>query len=116
VLFHQIFLEPFWQEYRPRWSYVEDCLINILGFVPLGFFFCAYWTSTRPIKRAALVATAFGLAVSLTIEVLQSFIPVRDSGTTDLMTNTFGTFLGVRLAGWSVARLLLARIYSVGLR
>jgi VanZ family protein len=116
VLFHQILLEPFWQEYRPRWSYVEDCLINILGFMPLGFFFYAYWTSTRPIKRAALVATVFGLAVSLTIEVLQSFIPVRDSGTTDLMTNTFGTFLGVRLAGWSVARSLLARIYSVGLR
>jgi VanZ family protein len=114
ALVHQIFMEPFWQEYRPRWSYAKDCLINILGFLPLGFIFYAYWTSVRPIRRAALITTALGLAVSLTIEVLQSRIPVRDSGTTDLITNTLGTFLGVRLYGWSVARSLLAKIYPAG--
>lgn len=116
VLVHQIFLEPFWREYKPRWSYVKDILINILGLIPLGFFFYGYWTSVRPIKHAALITTALGLAVSLTIEVSQSYIPSRDSGTTDLITNTLGTFLGVRLYGWSVARTLLARIYSIGTR
>jgi VanZ family protein len=115
ALVHQPFLEPFWREYRPRWSYAEDCLINILGFLPLGFIFCAYWTSVRPIRNPALITTAVGLAVSLTIEVLQSYIPVRDSGTTDLITNTLGTFLGVRLYGWSVARTLLAKLYSGGM-
>ena len=116
ALVHQIFLEPFWKEYQPRWFYLKDVLINIVGFMPLGFFFYAYWASVRPVKRAALITTALGFAVSLTIEVLQSHIPSRDSGTTDLMTNTLGTFLGVRLYGWGVARTILAKIYSVGTR
>lgn len=116
ALVHQIFLEPFWKEYQPRWFYLKDVLINIVGFMPLGFFFYAYWTSVRPVRRAALITTALGFAVSLTIEVFQSHIPSRDSGTTDLMTNTLGTFLGVRLYGWGVARTILAKIYSLGTR
>jgi len=114
-LVHQLFLQPFWHEYKPTGSYWKDILINIVGFMPLGFFFYAYWSTVRPIRRAALLTTVLGFAVSLTIEVLQSQIPTRDSGTTDLITNTLGTFLGVQLYGWSVARTLLARIYSARL-
>jgi VanZ family protein len=114
-LVHQLFLQPFWHEYKPTGSYGKDILINIVGFMPLGFLFYAYWSTVRPIRRAALVTTVLGFAVSLTIEVLQSQIPVRDSGTTDLITNTLGTFLGVQLYGWSPARTILARIYSARL-
>jgi VanZ family protein len=113
ALIHQVFLRPFWAEYKPRWAYVKDVAINTIGFVPLGFFFYAYWSRVRPTKHAALLTTALGFAVSLTIEVLQAHIPTRDSGTTDLITNTLGTYLGVRLYGWDVARGLLARIYEV---
>ena len=109
-LVHQMFLQPFWHEFKPKASYWKDILINIVGFMPLGFFFFAYWSTVRPIRRAALVTTLLGFAVSLTIEVLQSQIPTRDSGTTDLITNTLGTFLGVGLYGWSLARALLAKI------
>ena len=109
-LLHQRLLNPFWNEFKPSASYWDDILVNIVGFIPLGFFFCAYWSSARPIKRPALTTVALGLAVSLTIEILQSYLPTRNSGTTDLITNTFGTFLGVRLYATKVARALVARI------
>jgi VanZ family protein len=111
VLLHQRFLRPFWKEYKPRWSYLEDILVNVAGLIPLGLFFCAYWSSVQPIKRAVLVTTLLGLAVSLTIEVLQSYLPTRDSGTTDLITNTLGAFLGAKLYSLKAARNLFARIY-----
>ena len=103
-LLHQLFLEPFWTEFKPGPSYWVDLLINIIGFVPLGFFFCAYWSVVRTIKHPRLTTVVLGLAVSLTIEVLQSYLPTRDSGTTDLITNTLGTFLGVRLYASKAAR------------
>jgi VanZ like family/Concanavalin A-like lectin/glucanases superfamily len=109
-LLHQVFLEPFWKEYKPLWSYYRNILVNIVGFVPLGFFFCAYWSSVRPIKRAGLATLVLGLAVSLTIEVLQSYLPTRSSGTTDLITNTLGTLVGV--VGYSkVGRDLVFKVY-----
>ncbi len=110
-LLHQIFLKPFWREYEPSLGYWRDILLNVVAFIPLGFFFCSYWSSVRPIIRPALAATVLGLAVSLTIEILQSYLPTRSSGTTDLFTNTLGTFLGVRLYGSKAARTVLARVY-----
>jgi len=104
------FLEPFWREFDASWGYWKNVLINIVGFVPLGFFFCAYFSSVRQTKRAALAATVLGAAVSLTIEVLQAYLPTRDSGTTDIITNTLGTSLGAMLYGWGTARALLTRV------
>ena len=108
-LLHQKLLEPFWKEFKPRRAYGSDILINIAGFIPLGFFFCAYWSSVRPIRHAALSTVVLGFIVSLTIEILQSYIPTRGSGTTDLITNSFGTFLGVKLYASKTGRALLPK-------
>ena len=109
VLVDQILLERPWQEFEPSWRYCKDVLINIAGFIPLGFFFYAYLLSTLQIKRAAITTVIFGAALSLTIEVLQAFLPTRFSGTTDLITNTLGTWVGVKLYGFGPARNLFAR-------
>ena len=110
MVLNEKLLEPFWKEFswgRPYWSAV---LLNVAGFVPLGFFFCAYFESVRQIKRAALATIILGLAVSLVIETLQGFLPTRDSGTTDVITNTVGTCLGTALYLGTVARVLPVRV------
>ena len=98
MLLDEKFLEPVWKEFRWRWSYGKSALINVCGFIPLGFFFACLFA--RRTESPALPTIVLGATVSLTIEVLQSFLPTRDSGTTDLITNTLGTGLGVMLYCW----------------
>jgi hypothetical protein len=99
---HEQLLERPWDEFRSDRHYWEDVGINIAGFIPLGFFFRAYFSPIGKIKRATWLTIALGLSVSLTIEVLQAFLPTRDSGVTDLITNTFGSALGAILCAWSM--------------
>jgi len=91
----KIILEPFWKEFNFSRSYWGGNVKNIIGFIPLGFCFYAYFVIAHPVKRAALVTVGVGTVVSVSIEILQAFLPMRDSGTTDIITNTLGTFVGV---------------------
>lgn len=89
-------LEPFWEEFRiSGGGYWRSALKNIVGFLPVGFVFYAYlaWRT----RRALAWTVVLGFLISLTIEVGQIYLPTRDSGTTDLITNTLGTYLGVLL-------------------
>jgi hypothetical protein len=110
------FLEAPWDEFYMGWSYWTNLALNAVAFVPLGLAFCALLWSTHLVERRLLVTISFGFAVSLTIEVLQAFLPTRKSGATDLFTNTLGTALGAmcyryislhhwhaRIAHWLVA-------------
>lgn len=94
------FLAAPWQEFAPTWDYVNDLIRNVMGFVPFGFALCGYlWLSGRRTK-AVLIAILLGAATSLGIEILQGFIPQRESGFTDVLTNTLGTALGALLFTW----------------
>ena len=113
-LFQPGFLVPFWREYRANWKFAEDIAINIFGLVPLGFCFSALFAWLIAGKRSVWYTTILGLCVSLTIEVLQRFMPTRNSGTMDLITNTSGTALGAWLylnaySQWWLRRLRLVR-------
>ena len=105
VLAHQAFLQPFWTEYMPGWDTWKNILINIVGFIPLGVVFRNHWTRIRPVRNSILATMLVGLAVSLTIEVIQHYIPTRSSGTMDLITNTAGTYLGALLYAGRTIRL-----------
>src|SRR5262249_8160585 len=82
----KVALEPFWKEFNFSSSYWKGNLKNVIGFVPTGFCFCAYFGGS--VKRPAAITVAFGALVSLAIELLQIVLPTRDSGSTDLITNT----------------------------
>jgi hypothetical protein len=94
---HAPFLELPWDEFEFSWSYCKDLLINIAGFVPLGFFFCADFSQVRRLDRSVLATIVLGAVVSCAIEVLQAFLPTRNSGMTDIVTNTLGTTFGAML-------------------
>jgi hypothetical protein len=94
---HEQFLERPWEEFHPGWSYWKNIGINVVGFIPLGFFFHAYFSQSQKSGNSTALTIALGFAISLTIEVLQAFLPTRDSGMTDLITNTLGTAIGVMM-------------------
>ena len=89
----KISLEPFWREFNFSRGYWSGNIKNIVGFIPFGFCFFALCRIAIP-RRAIFVTLALGASVSLTIEILQAFLPMRDSGTTDIITNVLGTWIG----------------------
>jgi len=88
----------------------KTIVINVLGFMPLGFFLCAYLAADPPCRRAALLAIFLGALFSLVIELLQFYVPARFSNVSDILTNSFGTSLGVLLYRSRIIQSLLAQI------
>jgi len=72
-----------------------DFFLNVLLFVPFGFGIAAHAR-----KRGLAAGTAFLLALaagacgSYLVEVLQFYIPARDSGWEDVFSNTSGSVVG----------------------
>jgi len=72
-----------------------DFLLNVLLFIPFGFGLCAQ-AHKRGLKKlsAFLIALGVGAATCYTVELLQLFIPSRDSGWDDVYSNSLGSVLG----------------------
>jgi len=112
---HAVFLDPVWNQYRTRWDgwrssgYWDDVIVNVVGFVPVGILFAAYFSFVRPSARPWLSAVLFGFFLSLVIEVTQYWLPTRDSSMTDLVTNTVGTAIGAAIYrdGWALRLLAM---------
>lgn len=73
----------------------RNFFLNILLFVPFGFGVCAQLRK-RGARRwsSLLVALAAGAVVSYLVEFLQLYIPDRDSGWEDVISNTTGSVAG----------------------
>lgn len=90
-------LSPLWQGLRWNFSYVQDIIINVLGFIPFGFFFSALLLKTTRQRRllTCVAIIILGIGLSLAIELSQAYLPTRDSSLTDVVMNSIGTILGV---------------------
>ena len=100
------FLLAGWGNYANQF----DELLNVLLFVPFGFAFSDKFLRRRGSRTAGLMgAFAAGAVLSYGIEFLQIYVPSRDSGWSDIFTNTAGSvfgFLLYELVGAPILRFL----------
>lgn len=90
-------LHPPWHDVQWNKSFLMDVIINIIGYMPFGFFCAALLVKTGRIKinAAYLITTMLGLGLSIAIELIQVYLPTRDSSLTDLICNVIGSMLGL---------------------
>ncbi len=112
---HKPILKSATREFVADWNYVNDITRNIAGFVPFGFLVCAYLGCTLGRRKAILYTVLAGGLLSFTIEMLQVLVPPRNSGVTDIITNTLGAALGALLARPALVRLIFERSNSSSL-
>jgi VanZ family protein len=92
-------LVPPWEDFRFTRSYLMDVITNILGFIPFGFLLSAYLRLRKPasIYRILFISVLVAGCISLSIELIQVYLPTRSSQLTDVITNISGAALGVIL-------------------
>ena len=73
---------------------INACL-NILLFIPFGFFLPIIWDIFRKIRNVALM----GWITTLFVELSQIFT-FRTTDIDDIITNTIGTIIGYMIARW----------------
>jgi hypothetical protein len=91
----QVLGRPFFNKYN-KVPLIKDAVINVIGFIPFGFFLCLWMANAGRLTngQSILIVVGLGALLSLFIEFVQVFIPVRDSSLADLVCNTMGTGLG----------------------
>ncbi len=88
-----------WDDMRWDGDFWKDVVLNLLGFVPLGFFLSALRADfgRAASRRELLFCAGLCFALSLGIELAQAWIPSRSSQLLDLLLNTLGGVIGVAL-------------------
>ncbi len=75
-----------------------DLGTNVLAYLPVGLLVYRSFVANARGAVAAVLAIAVAFALSLSMEILQAFLPARVQSTIDLLTNTLGGALGVLAA------------------
>lgn len=87
----------------PTLSDIRNTILNVLLFIPLGFFLPILWKKYES-KRNTII---FGLGTTLTIEICQ-MLTFRATDINDVITNVAGTIIG-----WYTARFLLKKVPGI---
>src|SRR5438128_5993248 len=86
----------------------SDLVINVLAYVPFGFFVALIGIDRRPSARFA-TAVGVGVLLSFSMESMQMYIPTRDASIVDLISNAAGAAVGGLAALGFSHRLTLRR-------
>jgi VanZ family protein len=76
-----------------------DLLQNVLVYAPFGLLAALWLAESMQAARAAMLATLLGTALSMAMECLQQFNPMRVASVVDIVMNALGSGLGALLAG-----------------
>jgi VanZ family protein len=82
----------------PRYITLDDVLINLIAYVPLGFLLALALKTRLRVLAAVSLATLLAAAVSLAMEGVQMFLPARIASNVDLLTNSTGALFGAMAA------------------
>lgn len=83
----------------PRYWTGFDVGVNVLGYMPLGFLLALASLRSGPLRFAVTLATLAAALLSLLMETLQGFLPVRVPSNVDFALNATGAWLGALTAG-----------------
>jgi len=90
-----------WRHDDFQWnrSFFMDVAINVVGFIPFGFFCAGLLVKICRFKISAnyMITVLLGFGLSLAIELMQVYLPTRDSSLTDMICNVLGTIMGLIL-------------------
>jgi VanZ family protein len=78
----------------PRYVTLEDLLVNIVAYVPLGFLLTLGLMRRFGAAPAALLSAMVCAAFSLSMETVQMFMPTRIASNVDVLTNALGGLIG----------------------
>ena len=82
----------------PKYWTGFDVGINVLGYMPLGFLFTLSGLRTGRARNTVLISTLAAAVLSLTMESIQSYLPLRVASNVDLALNIAGAWLGALIA------------------
>jgi glycopeptide antibiotics resistance protein len=85
--------------YHPFFGFLQDFIGNIILFIPLPLILIL---GEGMSDRKRIVSTAF--VISLSIEITQLITGLGHSDVDDLILNTGGAYLGIRLSNWIMSR------------
>ena len=82
----------------PQFITLQDVIVNVLAYVPLGLLLSVGWGARYGPARGAAAATLAAVAVSLAMELVQMFLPSRIASNVDLIANGIGGLIGAMAA------------------
>lgn len=74
-----------------------DLIVNVILFMPFGFGIAAFLNKKGLRAKSIIVSFLASLSLTSTVEICQLFLASRNSSLSDVITNSFGGFLGAVL-------------------